>query len=91
MVKHLVASDGVRVNLFGVSVAVSGDTIAVGADYKKVYSVQEHGAVYLFMRNEGRADHLGQFKTIWPGEAYVKSHFGCSVDLSGETSAAVAP
>ncbi|MFN8440185.1 MAG: Ig-like domain-containing protein [Caldilineaceae bacterium] len=85
MLKHLVASDGVRINLFGVSVAVSGDTIAIGADYRKVYSVQEHGAVYLFMRNQGGADNWGQFKTIWPGEAYIKDHFGGSLDLSGDT------
>jgi len=80
---------------FGSSVALSGDTLAVGAPYEDSpatgvngnqadNSAREAGAVYVFVRSG----------TTWTQRAYVKAsntgdsdQFGCSVALSGDTLA----
>lgn len=80
---------------FGEAVAISGDTIAVGAreDWSGAvgvngdeddFSAERSGAVYVFTRNNG----------IWVQEAYIKASntnaedfFGASVALDGDTLA----
>ncbi|HEU4729734.1 MAG TPA: integrin, partial [Kofleriaceae bacterium] len=82
---------------FGISVALSGDTLAVGAEYEDSgatgvnpaigqadNSTSQAGAVYVFVRNG----------TTWTQQAYLKAsntgnldHFGNSVALSGDTLA----
>jgi len=80
---------------FGSSVALSGDTLAVGARYEDSpttgvngnqadNSVSDAGAVYVFVRSG----------TTWTQQAYVKAsntgavdYFGYSVALSGDTLA----
>jgi hypothetical protein len=84
---------------FGTSVALSGDTLAVGARYEDSASqgvggdqaggsARDSGAVYVFRRTG----------TAWQQEAYVKASntgvgdsFGRSVALSGDTLAVGAP
>lgn len=70
-----------QIDLFGGAVAVSGDTIVVGASLD---STQENssGAAYVFVRNG----------TTWSQEAYLKApipqasaNFGESVAIDGET------
>jgi hypothetical protein len=78
---------------FGYSVAVSGDTVVVGAPYEESAatgvngdesnnSASQSGAAYVFVRN-GRT---------WTQHAYLKASnaergdwFGCSVAVSGDT------
>ena len=79
---------------FGISVALSGDTLAVGAhgedsDSMDIIvpdnnSASNSGAVYVFTRSE----------TIWSEQAYIKAsnigaldRFGNSISLSGDTLA----
>ncbi|MEE8301830.1 MAG: cadherin-like beta sandwich domain-containing protein [Candidatus Tectomicrobia bacterium] len=80
---------------FGFSVALSGDTLAVGAPYEDSATtgingneaddtVAQAGAVYVFTRNAG----------VWTQQAYVKASntgasdlFGGTVVLSGDTMA----
>lgn len=81
---------------FGYSVALSGDTLAVGAPYEASAvvgtgdgdqadnSLPQSGAVYVFTRTNG----------VWRQEAYLKASntgagdfFGSSVALSGDTLA----
>jgi Cadherin-like beta sandwich domain/FG-GAP repeat len=80
---------------FGFSVALSGDTLAVGAPYEDSAAtgvngneaddtVAQSGAVYVFTRNAG----------VWTQQAYVKASntgggdlFGGTVTLSGDTLA----
>jgi len=73
---------------FGSSVALSGDTLAVGANGESSYDLWT-GAVYLFTRDAAGA---------WSQQAYVRASnagsmdfFGSSVALSGDTVAASAP
>jgi hypothetical protein len=92
---HVQAPDGRSYDFFGGSVALAGDTLAVGAvgeasDATGIdgdpydASVGNNGAVYVFRRDD----------TGWHQEAYVKSslvryrqYFGARVALSGDTLA----
>lgn len=75
---YLKASNTGEGDIFGSSVAISGDTIVVGAAGEDSYA----GAVYVFQR-EG---------TTWAQSAYLKAsnaqggdEFGSSVSISGDT------
>lgn len=77
---YLKASNASGGDLFGTSVSLSGETIAVGAHIEGSAS----GAAYVFTRNE----------TTWSEQAYIKAsntelgdRFGHSVALSGDTLA----
>jgi hypothetical protein len=92
---YVKASNTGAVDYFGHSVALSGDTLAVGAYYEDSAaqgvggnqaddSATGSGAVYVFRRTG----------TAWQQEAYVKAsntgaedYFGVSVALSGDTLA----
>ena len=72
-------------DIFGTSVAISGDTIAVGAIGENVRA----GSVYVFVRNAAG---------IWTQQSYLKApyqdaldEFGTSVSLSGDTLVVGAP
>jgi FG-GAP repeat protein/thrombospondin type 3 repeat protein len=80
---HLKASNADRDAHFGVSVAVSGDTVVVGAPWESSI-VSSRGAAYVFVRSG----------TSWSQQAYLKSSngswynvFGYSVGVSGDTVA----
>jgi ribonuclease BN (tRNA processing enzyme) len=80
-VKKLIASDGTADDWFGYSVAISGDTVVVGAygdDSSK-------GAAYVFVRNQGGADNWGQVKKLTASDGVANDYFGWSVALSGDT------
>ena len=77
---YIKASNASGGDLFGTSVALSGETLAVGAHIEGSAS----GAAYVFTRNE----------TTWSEQAYIKAsnaeagdRFGHSVTLSGDTLA----
>jgi len=90
---YLKASNSSGGDFFGASVAISGDTIVVGAFYEDSNatgvngdqsnnSVLEAGAAYVFTRSG----------TTWSQQAYLKAsntdvndHFGHSVAISGDT------
>lgn len=88
---YLKASNNRAGAAFGVSVALQGDTLAVGALYESSNgtgaantSAPNAGAVYVFKRTG----------TMWAQQAYLKAsttragaEFGTSVSLSGETLA----
>ena len=85
---YLKASNTDANDQFGVSVAISGDTLAVGAQFEDSNgsqadnSAQDSGAVYVFTRSGG----------VWTQQAYLKGNnteagdqFGVSVAISGDT------
>ena len=87
---YLKASNTDANDQFGVSVAISGDTLAVGAQFEDSNgsqadnSVQDSGAVYVFTRTAG----------VWTQQAYLKANnadagdqFGVKVALEGDTLA----
>jgi len=71
-------------NWFGYSVALSGDTLAVGASYEST-SAGFSGAVYVFTRDgAGAWSQQARVKASNPG---ISDLFGSSVALSGDTLA----
>jgi hypothetical protein len=81
---HLLANDAAIQDLFGFSVAISGDTIVVGAVADDTPAGTNAGSAYVFVRSG----------TSWPQQAHLFAsdaapfdQFGVSVAISGETVA----
>ncbi len=68
------ASDGMAGDLFGISVAVSGDTALIGADNKTVNAHTDQGAAYVFVRQSGA---WSQHRKL-TGSGADNEHFGSS-------------
>ena len=78
---------GAPVAFFGEAVAISGDTLVVGARWNDA-PLQNSGAVFVFERQDG----------VWTEQAYLKApnadssdEFGYSLDISGDTLIVGAP
>jgi hypothetical protein len=80
-VKKLTASDGTNGDGFGISTALFGDDVIVGAMCKTT----PYGEAYHFSRNQGGADNWGEVKQFTPEESENHGAFGCSVTLSSST------
>ncbi len=80
--QKLTASDGAAEDWFGSAVALSGDTIVVGAPYHKAGTNMPQGAAYVFTRSGG--DWSLQQKLLAPDRA-AGDEFGGAVALSGGT------
>ena len=81
--QKLVASDGATDDQFGISVSLSGDTVAIGAFFEDVPFLNE-GSVYVFVRT-GTTWTLQ--KKVTADDSEVNDLFGVSVSLSGDTLA----
>ena len=79
-VKLLLASDAAMSTDFGVSVAISGDTAAVGAG-----NGNYGGAVYVFERNSGGPQAWGEVKKLAPTDTVPVERFGWSVAIDRDT------
>ncbi|MCH8008342.1 MAG: FG-GAP repeat protein [Chloroflexi bacterium] len=84
-VKKLTASDAQTGDQFGWSVAVSDDTVIVGARFGDTGGLAK-GAAYVFHRNEGGADNWGEMKKLRASDAQKFDQFGASVSVSGDTT-----
>ncbi len=82
-VKKLTASDAQAGDEFGISVAVSGDTVVVGA-YRTDAGGDDAGAAYIFERNEGGADNWGEVAKLVATDAQAGDLFGSSVAIVGD-------
>jgi len=78
--------------LFGMAVALSGNTLAVGAEYKDKGALTDAGAVYVF--DYGRYCGFPVTYSCWDQRAELgagttyddaSDHFGISVDIEGDT------
>jgi hypothetical protein len=85
--KLTAAADAAAYDFFGYSVAVSGDTVVVGADW-----AGNTGAAYIFARNYDPihpgtplADNWGQVQKLTAGDASAGHRFGKSVALNEDT------
>ncbi len=76
------ASDGAANDRFGYSIALSGDTAIVGANFDDDKGT-DSGSAYVFVRNAGVWTHQAKL-TASDGAAY--DNFGLSVALSGDTA-----
>jgi FG-GAP repeat len=81
--QQLTASDGAAGDEFGSSVAVSGDTIMVGAPFDDINIKINQGSAYVFVRG-GTSCSLQQKLTANYGAAF--DIFGISVGISGDTA-----
>ncbi len=76
-------SDGATDDHFGVSVAISGNTIVVGARHADVNSNSDQGAAYVFVRNGGIWTEQQKVTDFFGGMA--QDRFGTSVAISVDT------
>ena len=80
--RKLTASDGAATNYFGEAVAVSGDTIVVGAFYGRNSSGVLSGAAYVYVRSGTTWTQQAKI-TAADGAAY--HYYGHAVAISGGT------
>lgn len=84
-VATLVAADAETADWFGYSVAVSGDTIVVGAYGDDFGETNNQGSVYVFTRPpEGWSGAL-EVARLTASDAFKQDQFGRSVAMSGDT------
>ena len=90
----LTASDGDALDYFGYSVAVSGNTVLVGAylDDDENNDLEDSGSAYVFVEPaEGWVDTTTQTTKLTPSEPADDDQFGISVALDGNTAVIGAP
>ena len=86
--QKLTAADGAAGDLFGGSVAISGDTALVGADGAHVGLNRNQGAAYVFT---GDGTVWSQQQKLTVAEGTYKEYLGSSVAISGDTALVGAP
>jgi len=89
-VKKIVASDAAGADLFGGAVAISADTLVVGAK-ERDDSGNNSGSVYVFERNLGGANQWGQSRKVLAPDGRGGDQFGSAVALSGDILAVGVP
>jgi hypothetical protein len=80
---QITASDGRGNDQFGISVAISGNTIVVGSPNHDVGSNSEQGAIYLFAEPPGGWIDMSQTAQLTASDGTEKSGLGYSVSASG--------
>ena len=86
--QKLVASDAAAGDKFGFSVAISGETVVVGASADDGAAGFDQGSAYVFVRSGGV---WSQQQKLEASDAAAGDQFGCSVAISGETVVVGAP
>lgn len=88
----LTASDNVAGDQFGAAVAISGDTVVVGAPFAEIGGKDVQGAAYVFVRPPtGWAGNLTQTAKLTASDGATGDEFGASVAVSGATVIVGAP
>lgn len=85
--QKLTVQDGEADSGFGFSVAISGDTVLVGAPLDDVGANVDQGAAYVFARN---GTVWTQQQKLTAPDGATNDFFGLSVSLSGNTAAVTA-
>jgi hypothetical protein len=80
--QKLVAADGAAGNRFGSAVAISGNTIVIGARYNSPAGIANAGAAYVFVRSNG---HWQLQQKLTALDLDYNDNFGWSVAVSGDT------
>ncbi|MGE3434176.1 MAG: putative Ig domain-containing protein, partial [Blastocatellales bacterium] len=86
--QKLSASDGEAFDNFGHAVALSGDTVAVGASADDINANADQGSVYVFTRSGGAWTFQ---QKLTAANGLTRDYFGRAVALDGDTLAAGAP
>ena len=90
----LTASDAAPLDYFGHSVAVSGDTVLVGAyQDDDEDETEDSGSAYIFVKPVGNGGWTDATETakLTPDDAADDDYFGTSVALDGDTAVIGAP
>ncbi len=82
-VAKLTASDAEDNDDFGFSVAIDGDYVVVGAILEDGLGT-DHGAAYVFYRNQGGTDNWGEVAKLTASDAATFDNFGRSVAVEGD-------
>ena len=82
---ELTASDGAADNKLGNSIAVSGNTVVVGADSATVGGNIYRGAAYVFVEPSSGWANMTQMAKLTASDGTVSAYFGWSVAISGNT------
>ncbi|MGB7291848.1 MAG: NEW3 domain-containing protein [Thermodesulfobacteriota bacterium] len=92
-VKKIVPSDVAEGDVFGFSVSISGDTVAIGAgaDDDDVTMLVDIGSLYFFERNQGGADNWGQTAKRTAPDADEGDALGSSVSIDADRTITGAP
>jgi len=81
--KKVTASNATADAFFGTSIAVSGDTVVVGA-IKGDGKVVDSGAAYVFVKDHGGTNNWGEQKILVASDGTARAEFGRSVDIEGD-------
>lgn len=81
--QKLIASDVAPVSYFGYSVALDGDTAAIGASYNTIGGNALQGAAYAFARSAGVWAEQGK---LFADDGAANDLFGSTVAVSGDTA-----
>jgi hypothetical protein len=81
----LTASDGAAGDWFGWSVALSGDTVVVGALFDDIGINTDQGSAYVFVKPGGGWADMTQTARLTASDGAVGDAFGWSIALSGTT------
>lgn len=90
-IRRLTGDDSGTAERFGNSVALDGETLAVGAPGEAVRGVTGAGVAYIFRRNEGGAGSWGRFDKMIASPVQAGAGFGTVVALGGADLAVSAP
>lgn len=88
---ELTSSDGKPSDGFGQSVAISGDTIAIGEPGATVNGNQDQGAAYVFVKPKGGWTNMTETAKLVASDGSASGLFGLSVSTNGNTVFAGAP
>jgi len=80
----LTASDGAMGDCLGYSVAISGDTVVVGA-YNDDYNAPSSGSAYVFVKPGGGWASGTETAKLTASDGAEYDWFGCSVAIDGDT------
>lgn len=87
----LTASDGIPVDFFGFSVAISGSTVVVGAPYEDIGSHSEQGGTYVFVEPTTGWQDMTETAKLTTSTGGTGNLFGYSVSASGNSVLIGAP
>ena len=87
----LTASDGGEFDLFGGSVAISGDTVVVGAPNNDPGETFDQGSAYVFVKPGGGWVNGTQTAKLTSSDGAESDLLGSSVAVSGDTAVIAAP
>jgi hypothetical protein len=81
----LTASDGAGYDFFGQSVAISGNTVVIGADHDEIGVNTWQGSVYVFEQPQGGWTDMTERAKLTASDGAEDDYFGRSVAISGDT------